>query len=760
MARGNTASAGLRAEFEGEADTILPLKDRRRLSLRTLVVLAVTFVVATCVIGSAVLWYADIQLQNEAYDRLARETEMTAAYLRDELNHASDTHSVSTAKVQSDLMSALPRYFEYNNLSVIVTGSDGLIKAAVPLDAASFAVSKAPFVADNGGLATVSLVMLPSGMRAVAASVRMSEPFGDLTVLAPIPQGFALWRGPWLAVSIVLLAAVIICTLLVVSLVGLAAQLRRSGEAADVIRNRLDMALNRGRAGLWDWDIASGKITWSRSMSDMLGLAHRGDALSFGEVTRRIHPEDQELYAIADRLAAEATDTIDHVFRMLNAKDEWIWVRLRAELVRNSDSRTAHLVGIVTDITDQQRLAFESATADVRLRDAIETIGEAFVLWDADNKLVLCNSKFQDLNNLPSHLIRPGTSYDEVAPYLTTFKPIAPQERHRGVAQDQSYEMLLPEGRWLQVNERQTKDGGYVSVGTDITALKNEEHRYQESERKLIATISDLKRSRQTLETQAEQLTALAERYLEQKAEAETANRAKSEFLAKMSHELRTPLNAILGFADIMTAEIYGPLGHAKYADYSHDILKSGHSLLTIIADILDMAELEAGRIRIDKRPLILSDVVREVIEKIDPDAHAKSQKIIANLSSTSPLMADHRAIERIISHLVSNAIKFTPEGGRITVTTREVSGAINLYVDDTGIGIPKESLSKLGRPFEWVELDAKKPTEGAGLGLAIARSFTELHGGTLTIRSTEGTGTTVLVRLPIRSGPPMEQAA
>jgi two-component system, cell cycle sensor histidine kinase PleC len=112
------------------------------------------------------------------------------------------------------------------------------------------------------------------------------------------------------------------------------------------------------------------------------------------------------------------------------------------------------------------------------------------------------------------------------------------------------------------------------------------------------------------------------------------------------------------------------------------------------------------------------------------------------------------------LSHLISNAVKFTHEGGRISVSTREVSGAVNLYVEDTGIGIPKDALAKLGRPFEWVDLDARQPTEGAGLGLAIARSFAELHGGTLTIRSTEGSGTTVLVRFPIRAGPPLEEAA
>jgi two-component system cell cycle sensor histidine kinase PleC len=354
-----------------------------------------------------------------------------------------------------------------------------------------------------------------------------------------------------------------------------------------------------------------------------------------------------------------------------------------------------------------------------------------------------------------------GTPYEALKPYLAHF---ISQARREAITTDdtnsKSYEMLLPEGRWLQVNERRTNDGGYVSVGTDITALKMEEQRFQESERKLTATISDLRRSRLTLETQTGQLASLVERYLEQKAEAETANHAKSEFLAKMSHELRTPLNAILGFAEIMDAQIYGPLGHPKYKDYSHDISKSGQALLTIIADILDMAELEAGRIKIDKRPIILNSVAERTIEKLQSDAAVKSQRIIANLSADTPLLADQRAIERILAHLVHNAIKFTPEGGRITVTTREVSGAVNIYVEDNGIGIPKDALTKLGRPFEWVDLDAKKPTEGAGLGLAIARSFAELHGGTLTIRSTEGSGTTVLVRLPIRAGPPLEQAA
>jgi len=722
--------------------------------LRKLVPVLVMVVIA---ILSTFAWVEIQTSELEAIGALSNEVDLATALSRDEIIKTIGEHNPSTIEnPQAVLMAALPPKLAVAGRVFAMTDTNGDIKAILPSDATlpnrlptfnSLKFSHAP-------LGVVSTVIENSSGRLLLSITRLPAPLGELAIFTPIDQNLSAWHKRSGSIVTMLSAAVLTILGLGIAYFWQAYRVRQSDFIVDKVRERLDLALNRGRCGLWDWDIARGTIYWSDSMYDMLGLKRQAEFLSFGEVNSRVHPDDRDLYALADQLAAQQTNTVDHAFRILNAHDEWLWVRARAELVYDDATQSTHLVGIVVDITEQRRTAAERATADLRLHDAIDSIGEAFVLWDADNRLVMCNSKFQNLHHLPAELTRRGTTYETLKPYLVHFIPHMRREQdNEGAGTAKSYEMLLPEGRWLQVNERRTKDGGYVSVGTDITALKAEEQRFMESERKLTATISDLRRSRVALETQKEQLSRLAERYLEQKAEAESANRAKSEFLAKMSHELRTPLNAILGFAEIMDAEIYGSLGHSKYKDYSRDISRSGQALLTIIADILDMAELEAGRIRINKRPLILNEVAQTTIEQIKALADAKSQKIIANLTADTPLLADQRAIERIIFHLVSNAIKFTPEGGRITVSTREVSGAVNLYVEDNGIGIPKEALAKLGRPFEWVELDARKPTEGA-------RSFTELHGGTLTIRSTEGSGTTVLVRLPIRMDAPLEQAA
>jgi two-component system cell cycle sensor histidine kinase PleC len=288
-----------------------------------------------------------------------------------------------------------------------------------------------------------------------------------------------------------------------------------------------------------------------------------------------------------------------------------------------------------------------------------------------------------------------------------------------------------------------------VSVGTDITTIKRHEEKLMDSERRLIATVSDLQRSQQALERQTQELADLAEKYAEEKTRAEEANQAKSKFLANMSHELRTPLNAIIGFSEMMGAGIFGPLGPDKYREYCSDIHQSGHYLLDVINDILDMSKIEAGRIRLEQEEIALEAFLNDAMRVVSTRADDKRLDLVADITQGVRMRADHRLLKQIVLNLLSNSVKFTPEGGRVVIRGRATGSTVSIAIADSGIGIPRDALAKLGRPFEQVESQLTKSHQGSGLGLAIAKSLTELHGGTMRIRSQLGRGTIVLLRLP-----------
>ena len=253
------------------------------------------------------------------------------------------------------------------------------------------------------------------------------------------------------------------------------------------------------------------------------------------------------------------------------------------------------------------------------------------------------------------------------------------------------------------------------------------------------------------------------EKYADEKTRAEEANQAKSKFLANMSHELRTPLNAIIGFSEIMESGMFGPLGAEKYHEYCSDIRSSGQYLLDVINDILDMSKIEAGRIRLDFEELDARRAARRShARRVGARRRTSSSSWSPKISPDLALRADRRALKQIVLNLLSNAVKFTPDGGRVTVRGRAADDCIVLAIADTGIGIAKDALAKLGRPFEQVESQLTKSHQGSGLGLAIAKSLVELHGGRMRIRSTLGKGTLVVVRLPLHPHCPLpkEEAA
>ena len=559
---------------------------------------------------------------------------------------------------------------------------------------------------------------------------------------------FAEWRR---TVSLNVTLFVLTAAVLLVILYAYFSQAARA-EAADRIyleaHQRIDLALVRGRCGLWDWDMVRGKMYWSRSMYEMLGYQHCEAMLSFGEVADIIHPDDGDLFELAKSIVSRETDQIDQVFRMKHADGHWVWMRARAQVV-DPDAPEIQLIGIAVDVTEQRHLAARSEAADQRLRTAIESITESFVLWDSACKLVMCNSKYQQDNCLADADIVPGTPRTTIearmAPLVSERRLVTPAGM-RGV---ETFERQLADGRWLQVTEMKTKDGGMVSVGSDITQIKQHQEKLVDSERRLMATIHDLSLARKAEEERARELSELNKKYMNETERAEAANQAKSEFLANMSHELRTPLNAIIGFSELMESAPFGPLGSKKYEEYVGDIHSSGTYLLGVINDILDMSKIEAGQFTMDCEEIDLCPLIRETVRVVSLQAAEKKITVETEIADTMRLYADRRAIKQIAINLLSNAVKFTGEGGHISVRARNVAGAMMLSIEDTGCGIPRHALQKLGRPFEQVQNQFSKNHTGSGLGLAISRSLAELHGGALKIRSTEGVGTIVSVRIP-----------
>ncbi|WP_217576043.1 PAS domain-containing sensor histidine kinase [Mesorhizobium sp. GbtcB19] len=608
---------------------------------------------------------------------------------------------------------------------------------------------------DRAGVMDVSI----AGQDWFAAVSLASDHKHAAAVLVPQEAVFDSWRK---SMSLNVTLFVLTAGVLIVILYAYFGQAARA-QAADRIyleaHQRIDMALVRGRCGLWDWDMVRGKMYWSRSMYDMLGYEPCDSMLSFGEVDEIIHPDDGDLFELANRIVEREIDHIDQVFRMRHADGQWVWMRARAQVI-DPEAPEIQLIGIAVDVTEQRHLALRSEAADMRLRTAIENINESFVLWDAAERLIMCNSKFQKDNGLSDRDVVPGVVRDTLEERMLAFASERRLANANGPHGGVTLERQLADGRWLQVNELRTRDGGIVSVGSDITQIKLHQEKLVDSERRLMATIHDLSLARRAEEERASEMVELNRKYMKETERAEAANRAKSEFLANMSHELRTPLNAIIGFSELMQQGLFGPLGSERYEEYATDINGSGKYLLGVINDILDMSKIEAGQFSLDREEIDLCPLIKETVRVISLQAAEKSINVETRIADTMRLYADRRAIKQIAINLLSNAVKFTGQGGKITVRARNTSGALLLTIEDNGCGIPKQALSKLGRPFEQVQNQFSKNHTGSGLGLAISRSLAELQGGALKIRSTEGTGTIVSVRIPLKKAPPTVKAA
>ncbi len=240
------------------------------------------------------------------------------------------------------------------------------------------------------------------------------------------------------------------------------------------------------------------------------------------------------------------------------------------------------------------------------------------------------------------------------------------------------------------------------------------------------------------------------EELVKSKEAAEFANRSKSEFFANMSHELRTPLNAILGFSEVISDELFGPIGNRRYAEYARDIYRSGSHLLDLVNDILDIAKLEAGKVELHETAIVLPDMIAQCLTLLRDRARAAGVTLALELPEKLPvLVADERTLKQILLNLLTNAVKFTGEGGRVTVSAALAPDGLSLSVSDTGIGMSKDDITIALSAFGQVHSRVTRRHQGTGLGLPISRSLAQLHGGDLSIQSAPGVGTTVRVHFP-----------
>ena len=235
--------------------------------------------------------------------------------------------------------------------------------------------------------------------------------------------------------------------------------------------------------------------------------------------------------------------------------------------------------------------------------------------------------------------------------------------------------------------------------------------------------------------------------------EAVKANEAKSQFLANMSHELRTPLNAIVGFGDMLHQEILGPLGVARYRDYAADICASGQRLLTQVSRMLDLAEVDAGRLTLERKPMSPAGVLQQAAAALKPSADAAKIAMLVQADPSLPqIEGDADKLRQALTSILHNAVKFTPAGGEVRIGAHGYAGGVLIRVEDTGIGMNRSDIDVVTKPFHRLRSALDGQHQGAGLGLPYAKAIVDLHGGSFRIASVEDSGTIVEIRLPERA--------
>ncbi|MDH3229000.1 MAG: PAS domain-containing protein [Alphaproteobacteria bacterium] len=413
-------------------------------------------------------------------------------------------------------------------------------------------------------------------------------------------------------------------------------------------------------------------------------------------------------------------------FSYVDATGNRHYLRFGGKPVFEADGVFTGFRGVATDETREVLERKARETLQQRFLDALDSTSEAVALFDAEDRLVIYNDNYQrTIDASVPGLLKPGLKFDDFIRQIAVqgHLDIAPEDLGEFLEKRMHAHRNLPSrhvhrlrsGQWAQVDEYPTREGGVILIRRDITEQ-------MERERELIAA----------------------------KEQAEIASRAKTEFLANMSHELRTPLNAILGFSELISGQVMGPV-EDRNIEYARDIHASGLHLLALISDILDLSKIEAGKLELREEDVDIPDLVVSCMRLVEDRAAHAGITFATELPQRGPVVrVDGRKLKQILINLLSNAIKFTPVGGRIDVRAGiDPVGCLCMEVRDNGMGMTADDIERATEPFVQLEDVTSRMHEGSGLGLSLAKALAEEHGGQMRIESVKAEGTRVVVTLP-----------
>lgn len=486
---------------------------------------------------------------------------------------------------------------------------------------------------------------------------------------------------------------------------------------------RFALAMAGANDGLWDWNLITGEIYYSKRWKEMLGFAENELPDKPEIFFERIHPDDKEIMekTVANYTSKRAS-TYEATIRLRHKDGNYRWILTRAVGLWNRIGKAVRLVGTHVDLTKQKQIESALAASERRFRDLHEKLRDGVVSADLQGKIIGFNPAF----------VRMLSDYTPEELYQMTYQELTPVKWHQMEEKIVQEQVMMRGYSDLYEKEYIRKDGSTVPIEIQIY-LVSDSHNKTQYFWKIVRDISERRHVEQTLQ--------------HAKEAAEIANQAKSTFLANMSHELRTPLNGILGYAQILNRD--SSLTEKQKEGVSI-IQRSGQYLLNLINDILDLAKIEAGRIELYETDIYFDEFIQSIVQLFKIRAEQKGIAFFYERTPHLPLgiRADEKRLRQVLINLLGNAVKFTETGG-ITLKIIRGEDYLHFNIEDTGVGIAQEELDSIFQPFQQVG-NQNQRAEGTGLGLSITKRLVEKMGGILSVRSILGVGSNFQITLPL----------